>query len=292
MLPRLPRLMGIVNVTPDSFSDGGRWADPDAAIEHGRRLLADGADILDIGGESTRPGATRPLVEEELDRVVPVISALASSGAAVSVDTMRAEVARAALDAGASIVNDVSGGLADPSMLEVVSASKATYVAMHWRAHSDHMQDFATYDAPGGVVCAVREELSARVREMLAAGIERERIVLDPGLGFAKRGEHNWELLRGLDALRELGFPLLVGASRKQFLGALLAGPDGTPRAVDEREYAGTALTLLLAQQGVWGLRVHDVRASHDTLRVLGRMAGRDEDQDPHSGPGLQGRQP
>jgi dihydropteroate synthase len=289
MLPRLPRLMGIVNVTPDSFSDGGRWADPDAAIEHGRRLLADGADILDIGGESTRPGATRPLVEEELDRVVPVISALASSGAAVSVDTMRAEVARAALDAGASIVNDVSGGLADPSMLEVVADSEATYVAMHWRAHSDHMQDFATYDAPGGVVCAVREELSARVREMLAAGIERERIVLDPGLGFAKRGEHNWELLRGLDALRELGFPLLVGASRKQFLGALLAGPDGTPRAVDEREYAGTALTLLLAQQGVWGLRVHDVRASHDTLRVLGRMAGRDEDQDPHSGPGLHG---
>jgi dihydropteroate synthase len=274
MLPRLPRLMGIVNVTPDSFSDGGRWADPDAAIEHGHRLLADGADILDIGGESTRPGATRPLIEEELDRVVPVISALASTGAAVSVDTMRAEVARAALDAGASIVNDVSGGLADPSMLEVVADSEATYVAVHWRAHSDHMQDFATYDGPGGVVCAVREELAARVQAMLAAGIERERIVLDPGLGFAKRGEHNWELLRGLDDLRELGFPLLVGASRKQFLGALLAGPDGTPRAVDEREYAGTALTLLLAQQGVWALRVHDVRASRDALRVLACMAG------------------
>ncbi|MGH3307565.1 MAG: dihydropteroate synthase, partial [Nocardioides sp.] len=160
MPARLPRLMGIVNVTPDSFSDGGRWADPEAAIEHGRRLLADGADILDIGGESTRPGATRPLVEEELGRVVPVISALAATGATVSVDTMRAEVARAALDAGASIVNDVSGGLADPAMLEVVAASQATYIAMHWRAHSDHMQEFAAYDGPGGVVGAVREELS------------------------------------------------------------------------------------------------------------------------------------
>ena len=277
MLPRLPRLMGIVNVTPDSFSDGGRWADPEAAIEHGRRLLADGADILDIGGESTRPGATRPLVEEELGRVVPVITALAATGAQVSVDTMRAEVARAALDAGASIVNDVSGGLADPAMLEVVAASQATYIAMHWRAHSDHMQDFAAYDGPGGVVGAVRDELSQRVRSMLAAGIERERIVLDPGLGFAKRGEQNWELLRGLDALQELGFPVLVGASRKQFLGALLAAADGTPRAVDEREYAGSALTLLLAQQGVWGLRVHDVRASRDTLRALARMAGTHE---------------
>ena len=275
MLPWLPRLMGIVNVTPDSFSDGGRWVDPEAAIEHGRRLLADGADILDIGGESTRPGATRPLVEEELGRVVPVISALATTGAAVSVDTMRAEVARAALDAGASIVNDVSGGLADPAMLEVVAASQATYIAMHWRAHSDHMQNFASYEGAGGVVCAVREELAGRVRAMLAAGIQRERIVLDPGLGFAKRGEHNWELLRGLDTLHELGFPLLVGASRKQFLGALLAGADGTPRSVDEREYAGAALTLLLAQRGVWGLRVHDVRASHDTLRVLACMEGR-----------------
>jgi dihydropteroate synthase len=292
MLSRLPRLMGIVNVTPDSFSDGGRWADPEAAIEHGRRLLADGADLLDIGGESTRPGATRPLVEEELGRVVPVISALAADGARVSVDTMRAEVARAALEAGASVVNDVSGGLADPEMLEVVAASRATYIAMHWRAHSDHMQDLATYDGPGGVVGAVREELSGRVRAMLAAGIERERIVLDPGLGFAKRGEHNWELLRGLDALQELGFPLLVGASRKQFLGALLAAADGTPRAVDEREYAGTALTLLLAQRGVWGLRVHDVRASHDTLRVLTRMAGRHAGQDPHCGPDLHDRQP
>jgi dihydropteroate synthase len=273
----LPRLMGIVNVTPDSFSDGGRWAEPEAAIAHGRRLLADGADIVDVGGESTRPGATRPLVAEELGRVVPVISALAATGAVVSVDTMRSEVAEAALEAGASIVNDVSGGLADPGMLKVVAASEATYVAMHWRAHSDHMQDFATYDGPGGVVAAVRDELAARVRAMLEAGIHRERIVLDPGLGFAKRGPHNWELLRGIDALQGLGFPLLVGASRKRFLGSLLEDADGSPRPVDEREFAGAALTLLLAQRGVWGLRVHDVRASRDTLRVLAAMEDPDE---------------
>ena len=272
-----PRLMGILNVTPDSFSDGGRWAEPEDAIAHGRRLLADGADILDVGGESTRPGATRPLVGEELDRVVPVISALAATGAVVSVDTMRSEVAEAALEAGASIVNDVSGGLADPAMLKVVAASEATYVAMHWRAHSDHMQDFATYDGPGGVVGAVRDELGGRVRAMLDAGIARERIVLDPGLGFAKQGRHNWELLRGIAALQELGFPILVGASRKRFLGSLLEDADGEPRPVDEREFAGAALTLLLAQRGVWGLRVHDVRASRDTLRVLAAMEGRDE---------------
>ena len=272
-----PRLMGILNVTPDSFSDGGRWAEPEDAIAHGRRLLADGADILDVGGESTRPGATRPLVGEELDRVVPVISALAATGAVVSVDTMRSEVAEAALEAGASIVNDVSGGLADPAMFKVVAASEATYVAMHWRAHSDHMQDFATYDGPGGVVGAVRDELGGRVRAMLDAGIARERIVLDPALGFAKQGRHNWELLRGIAALQELGFPILVGASRKRFLGSLLEDADGEPRPVDEREFAGAALTLLLAQRGVWGLRVHDVRASRDTLRVLAAMEGRDE---------------
>jgi dihydropteroate synthase len=270
-----PRLMGILNVTPDSFSDGGRWAEPEEAIAHGRRLLADGADILDVGGESTRPGATRPLVGEELGRVVPVISALAATGAVVSVDTMRSEVAEAALEAGASIVNDVSGGLADPAMLKVVAASEATYVAMHWRAHSDHMHDFATYDGPGGVVGAVRDELAARVRAMLDAGIARERIVLDPGLGFAKQGPHNWELLRGIAALQELGFPILVGASRKRFLGSLLEDTDGGPRPVDEREFAGAALTVLLAQRGVWGLRVHDVRASRDALRVLAAMEGR-----------------
>jgi dihydropteroate synthase len=265
-------VMGVVNVTPDSFSDGGRYADTEAAVAHGRRLLADGADILDIGGESTRPGAPRPVVSEELDRVVPVISALAADGAVVSVDTMRAEVAAAALAAGAQVVNDVSGGLADPGILDVVAGSGATYVGMHWRAHSDRMTDFAVYDEPGGVVAAVRRELSERVTAMRAAGIPDDRIVLDPGLGFAKRGEHNWQLLRGLDQLQALGFRLLVGASRKSFLGTLLAGADGAPRPVGEREEAGHAITVLLAQQGVWGVRVHDVRGTRDVLRVLERM--------------------
>jgi len=267
----LPRLMGVVNVTPDSFSDGGRWATPAAAIAHGLELLAEGADIIDIGGESTRPGATRPLATEELDRVVPVIAALAAGGATVSVDTMRAEVAEAAIAAGAAIVNDVSGGLADPRMYDVVAAAGTTYVAMHWRAHADHMRDFAVYDAPGGVVTAVRDELAARVDAMLAAGIARDRIVLDPGLGFAKRPEHNWQLLRDLGPVRALGFPLLVGVSRKSFLGSLLAS-GGAPRPVGEREHANTAITVLLAQQGVWGLRVHDVLAAKDALRVLERL--------------------
>jgi len=267
-----PVVMGVVNVTPDSFSDGGRYADTAAAIAHGRTLLGDGADVLDIGGESTRPGATRPLVSEELDRVIPVIAALVADGAVVSVDTMRSEVAEAAIAAGAGVVNDVSGGLADPRILDVVAGSGTTYVAMHWRAHSDRMQDLAVYDEPGGVVAAVRRELGERVDAMLAAGIAEDRIVLDPGLGFAKRGEHNWTLLRGFAELTALGYPLLVGASRKSFLGALLAAPDGTPRPVAEREEAVHAITLLLAQQGVWGVRVHDVRGTRDVLRVLEAM--------------------
>jgi dihydropteroate synthase len=267
----LPVLMGVVNVTPDSFSDGGRWATPAAAIEHARDLLADGADILDIGGESTRPGATRPLVEEELGRVVPVIEELAGSGATISVDTMRSEVAAAALQAGATVVNDVSGGLADPRILDVVADSAATYICMHWRAHSDRMTDYAVYDGPGGVLAAVRDELAERVDAMHAAGIPDGRIVLDPGLGFAKKADHNWTLMAGITVLESLGLRILVGASRKSFLGSLLAGPDGEPRDVDHREDATTALTVLLAQRGVWGLRVHDVRASRDALRTYDR---------------------
>ena len=274
----LPILMGVVNVTPDSFSDGGLYADAESAIAHGRQLLADGADILDVGGESTRPGATRPLVEEELDRVVPVITALAADGATVSVDTMRHEVAAAALAAGASIVNDVSGGLADPEILRVVAGSGATYVAMHWRAHADHMTDFATYDNPGGVVAAVRDELAQRVDAALAAGVAAERLVLDPGLGFAKDGSHNWQLLVDLGPIKALGYPLLVGASRKSFLGTLLADSDGNPRPVDGREAATTALSVVLAGEGVWGLRVHDVRSTRDALRVLQALdAAREE---------------
>jgi dihydropteroate synthase len=280
-MPTTPLLMGVVNVTPDSFSDGGRWLEPDAAIAHGRELLDDGADILDIGGESTRPGATRPLVEEELGRVVPVITALAAEGAQVSVDTMRAEVAEAALDAGAAIVNDVSGGLADPAILDVVAAREARYVAMHWRAHADHMRDFAVYDGPGGVVAAVRDELAARVEAILGAGVAPDKIVLDPGLGFAKRPEHNWSLLRDLRPVLDLGYPVLVGASRKSFLGRLLADRRGTVRPVDQREHAHSALTVHLARCGVWGLRVHDVRAARDALRVFERLS---EDMDGGAG--------
>lgn len=269
--PGAPVVMGVVNVTPDSFSDGGQHADTEAALSHGLRLLAEGADVLDIGGESTRPGATRPLVSEELDRVVPVIAGLAAAGAVVSVDTMRAPVAAAAIEAGATVVNDVSGGLADPEILSVVAASEAAYVAMHWRAHADRMDRLAVYDGPGGVVGGVCRELTQRVEAVRAAGVPDERIVLDPGLGFAKRAEHNWELVAALapgGALSDLGFPLLVGASRKSFLGALLAADDGTPRPVDQREVAGHALTLVLAQRGVWGVRVHDVVGARDVLRL------------------------
>ncbi|GAA1443138.1 dihydropteroate synthase [Mycobacterium cookii] len=271
--------MGIVNVTPDSFSDGGRYDTTERAVAHGRALLADGADLLDIGGESTRPGATRPLVAEELDRVVPVIRELAGGGAVVSVDTMRAEVAEAALGAGAAIVNDVSGGLADPRILDVVAAAGATYVAMHWRAHADRMRDFTDY-SPDGVVASVRRELTERLSAAEAAGIARERIVLDPGLGFAKEPHHNWELLENLDQLAALGCPLLVGASRKSFLGALLA-TDGVARPVEDREHAHAALVAVLAGRSVDVLRVHDVRATRDALAVAAAMGVRHEDE-PH----------
>lgn len=270
-----PRVMGILNVTPDSFSDGGRWSDPDAAIAHGLAMLAQGADIIDVGGESTRPGAQRPDPMVELGRVLPVIRALAEHGAVVSVDTMRADVAQAALAAGAVIVNDVSGGLADPQMLPMVADARAVYIAMHWRAPSLSMQQFAVYDALGGVVAAVRAELRSRVDAAVAAGIEPGRLVLDPGLGFAKTAEHNWALIRGLAELASLGFPLLVGASRKAFLGVLLADAAGAPRGVEDREAANVALTVILAQRGVWAVRVHDVRPNRDAIDLMSKVEDR-----------------
>ncbi|HNA98716.1 MAG TPA: dihydropteroate synthase [Marmoricola sp.] len=269
MNPTLPLLMGVVNVTPDSFSDGGRFVASDAAVRHGLELQTQGADLVDVGGESTRPGATRPLLEEELNRVIPVITQLAQAGVAVSVDTMRHEVARAALEAGAALINDVSGGLADPEILAVVAEHQVPYVAMHWRAHSRTMQDRAHYD---DVVAEVRRELEQRAQAALAAGIPEAKLILDPGLGFAKTAEHNWELLENLDQIKSLGFPLLVGASRKSFLGSLLADDSGTPRPVAERESATLALTTILAQLGVWGIRVHEVRASRDALTVVERL--------------------
>ncbi len=258
-----PQVWGVVNVTPDSFSDGGRWFDADAAIAHGLELVADGADVLDVGGESTRPGAARVEPDEEVRRVVPVVRELAGRGIRVSVDTMRAATALAAVEAGAEIINDVSAGLADAAMAPIVAETGAHYVAMHWRGHSDRMDSLAEY---GDVAADVRDELSARVDALVAAGIAHERLILDPGLGFAKRGEQNWVLLGRLDVLAELGLPILVGASRKRFLGALL--PDDAP--VAERDLPTAVVSVLSAQAGAWGVRVHDVRGTTRALDVLG----------------------
>ena len=258
-------VMGILNVTPDSFSDGGRWADARGAIDRGLRLHADGADLVDVGGESTRPGAGRITVEEELDRVLPVVCELVTAGVPVSIDTMRARVAEACVSEGAVLVNDVSGGQADPEMLPWLATCEVPYVAMHWRGPSDVMEDLATYD---DVVAEVREELAARLEALVAAGVAVDRVVLDPGLGFAKRSPHNWALLRDLDQLRSLGRPLLVGASRKRFLGDLLADDLGEPRPFDGRDAAGDAVTALAAAAGVWCVRVHEVGASRDAVLV------------------------
>jgi dihydropteroate synthase len=266
-----PVVMGVLNVTPDSFSDGGRWADRDAAVAHAVALRADGADLVDVGGESTRPGAARVDAATETARVVPVIEQLAAAGVPVSVDTTRAAVASAALSAGAVVVNDVSGGLADPAMTKVVAEAGCPYVIMHWRGHSDRMAELAQYRDVVTDVCA---ELRERVDEAVAAGIAPEKIIIDPGLGFAKTAAHNWALTRRFDELLRLGFPVLVGASRKSYLGALLAGPDGTPRPVHEREAATVATSVLAVAAGAWGVRVHDVRATADALAVW-RASGR-----------------
>ena len=256
-------VMGVVNVTPDSFSDGGRWFDTDAAVQHGLQLVEQGADLVDVGGESTRPGAARVEPAEELRRVIPVIRELSSRGVRVSVDTMRAATAAAAVEVGAEIINDVSAGLADDAMAAIAAASGARYVAMHWRGHSDRMDRLAQYD---DVAREVRDELAARVDALVAAGVPAERLILDPGLGFAKRGEHNWQLLARLDELRALGFPVLVGASRKRFIGALL--PDGA--SVEERDLPTAVISALSAQAGAWAVRVHDVVSTRRALGVLG----------------------
>ncbi|MFL6100043.1 MAG: dihydropteroate synthase [Actinomycetales bacterium] len=258
-------VMGVVNVTPDSFSDGGLWLEPDAAVGHGLELAAQGADLVDVGGESTRPGAQRPDVAEELRRVVPVVRELSAAGVVVSIDTMRAEVAEAALAAGAALVNDVSGGQADPHLPPLVADAGVPYVVMHWRGHSTEMEQHASYD---DVVADVGKELSARLESVVAQGVSADRVVLDPGLGFAKDASQNWALLRGLDQLVGLGRPLLVGASRKRFLGSLLAGPDGTPAPPDARDAATHATSALAAAAGVWCVRVHDVPGTLDAVRV------------------------
>ncbi len=262
-----PLIMGVVNVTPDSFSDGGRWFEPSAAIEHGNLLLEQGADLLDVGGESTRPGAGRPSEEEELARVIGVVRALADQGAQVSVDTMRSRVAAEALEAGAQLINDVSGGLADPQMAPLVASAGVPFVAMHWRAHSAQMDLEARY---ADVLAEVIAELEQRVAGLLAAGVGREAIILDPGFGFSKDAGHNWALLAGLEQVVALGHPVLVGTSRKRFLGRLdlTAGPDAEPTPPTERDAATAATSLLAAQAGAWAVRVHDVPSTRDALSV------------------------
>lgn len=258
-------VMGVVNVTPDSFSDGGKWFDTDLAVKHGLDLVAAGADLVDVGGESTRPGAARVDEAEELRRVIPVVRELAAAGAVISVDTMRAAVAERAVEAGARLVNDVSGGGADPAMVPMVAAAGVPFVVMHWRGQSIDMNNRAVYaDVVGEVVAELRTGLERAV----AGGIDPERIVVDPGLGFAKDADHDLALVAHLSALRELGRPLLVAASRKRFLGRVLAGDGGSPPPARERDAATAAVSALAAREGAWAVRVHEVRASADAVRV------------------------
>ncbi len=257
--------MGVINATPDSFSDGGQFSNSDQAIAFGEQLVANGADIIDVGGESTRPGATRVNVDEELRRIIPIIQGLSGRGISVSVDTMRAVVAAEAVAAGASVVNDVSGGLADDSMLPTVGGLETPIILMHWRAPSDRMDEFTHYDDVVAEVCLA---LAQRRDTAVAAGISVDRIVLDPGLGFAKLAIHNWELLRELPTLQALNQPVLIGASRKRFLGAVLADHAGNPRPISERDAATHAVSALAAANGAWGVRVHDVAGTLDAVRV------------------------
>ncbi|AWK10458.1 dihydropteroate synthase [Streptomyces spongiicola] len=264
-------VMGVVNVTPDSFSDGGRWFDTTAAVKHGLDLVAEGADLVDVGGESTRPGASRVDEEEELRRVLPVVRGLAGEGVTVSVDTMRASVAAQAVAAGATLVNDVSGGLADPQMVPAVAAAEVPFVVMHWRGFSEDMNGRAVY---GDVVAEVAAELRARMDAVVTGGIAAERIIVDPGLGFAKQAGHDLSLVAHLSELGALGRPLLVAASRKRFLGRVLAGGAATPPPARERDAATVAVSAIAAHEGAWAVRVHEVRATADAVRVARAVEG------------------
>jgi dihydropteroate synthase len=258
-------VMGILNVTPDSFSDGGTYATTEAAVARGLEMAAQGAHFVDVGGESTRPGAQRVSAEEELARVLPVVTALADAGVMVSIDTMRAATARAAAQAGAVMVNDVSGGLADPDMGATVASLDVDFVCMHWRAHSATMDEHDEYD---DVVADVHNELLRQVHALIDAGVDPKRIIVDPGLGFAKVGDHNWSLLAHIDVLRGLGQRVLIGASRKRFLGAVVSRPEGATSDPTDRDHATTAVTTLAAQAGAWAVRVHDVQAACDAIAV------------------------
>jgi len=268
----VPVVMGVVNVTEDSFSDGGLFLDRDRAVERAMALVAAGAAIIDVGGESTRPGATRVAPELESSRVLPVIRDLAAAGVTVSIDTMHSSVAAAALENGAQIVNDVSGGRADPNMAAVLAEAKAPWVLMHWRSvRADAPHEVPAY---ADVVGEVREDLLRSVDDAVAAGVDPAKVIIDPGLGFAKTAQHNWELLRALPTFVATGFPVLVGASRKRFLGALLEGPDGAMRPAAGRETATAVISALSVLNGAWGVRVHDVQASVDALKVVNAWSG------------------
>jgi len=271
-LPQTSRclVMGVVNVTPDSFSDGGRFLDPVLAVKHGHQLATDGADLVDVGGESTRPGALRPSEQEELDRVLPVVTGLCAAGVAVSVDTMRARVAEEAVRAGAVLVNDVSGGRADEDMLPTVARLGTAYVLMHWRAHSSRMQQHSRYD---DVVSDVMAELRVQLDAARSAGVDPARIAIDPGIGFSKTAEQNWDVLAGTERLHELGHPVLVATSRKRFLGVLLADAAGRLRPTELREDATTATSALAAAAGAWCIRTHSVRPTLDAVAVASRWA-------------------
>ena len=247
-------IMGILNVTPDSFADGGRHNDFDTAVTRGLEMIAEGVDIIDIGGESTRPGADRVSEEEEIARTIPVITELAKHGTRISIDTMRATTAEAAIKAGASIINDVSGGLADPKMLQTAARLKVPYIAMHWRGASKDMNSKAIYD---DVVTDVISELQERISAALDAGIQPGNLIIDPGLGFAKDADHNWKIIDAIDSFVELGYPVLIGASRKRFLGG---------DSPDEREQATIDLTKRLATTGIWAVRVHSVKPHKEVL--------------------------
>jgi dihydropteroate synthase len=261
------KVIGVVNVTDDSFSDGGLFLDRDSAVAHGVELVAQGAAIIDVGGESTRPGASRVDPEVEISRVLPVIKQLVQQEITVSIDTMHAGVARIALENGAAIVNDVSGGRADPDMARVVAEAGAPWVLMHWRSvGGDRPHDVPFYD---DVVVDVRDELMVAVDVAVRAGVDPAKLIIDPGIGFAKDAQHNWALLHALPEFVQTGIPVLVGASRKRFLGALLAGSDGEPRRPSGRETATAVISALAGWHRVWGVRVHDVRASVDALAVV-----------------------
>ncbi|MFJ8754310.1 dihydropteroate synthase [Streptomyces sp. NPDC102441] len=264
-------VMGVVNVTPDSFSDGGHWFDTTAAIKHGLELVAEGADLIDVGGESTRPGASRVDEAEELRRVIPVVRGLASEGVTISVDTMRAGVAEQSVAAGAVLVNDVSGGLADPGMIPVVADAGVPFVVMHWRGFSESMNSRAVY---GDVVGEVLAELQERMEAVIEGGVDPEKLVIDPGLGFAKNAAQDLTLVAHLDRLCDLGRPLLVAASRKRFLGRVLAGEGAAPPPARERDAATAAISALSAAAGAWAVRVHAVRATADAVRVARAVEG------------------